>query len=256
MTGSVEVEIVDQVATITICNEAKRNSLDLPMLAQLTDIASAIGRDEAVKLVILRGEGSKAFSAGADFDAIAAPPFEESAARMDAALVAAATALKAMEVPLIAAISGACFGGALQLAFTADIRIASADSKFGVPAVQIGLAYPLDGIADFVRIAGAGNAALTFLTGLNFDAAEALQRGFVEVVSPIETFDDELARLVAGMGKSGRPALVAYKAMIRALALQDAKAAGAHHQAFADTKAFVPALAAVIEKRRAKGAPA
>ncbi len=252
MSGKIETSIVDQVATITLSNEAKRNSMDLPMLEQLRDTASELASNHSLKAVVIRGAGTEAFSAGADFDAIAEPPLVESANRMDAALIAATQALKAIEVPVIAAIRGACFGGALQLALTADIRIASSDSKFGVPAVRVGLAYPLDGISDVVSLIGGGMTALTFLGGLNFDAVEALRRGIVEVVAPVESFDAELDRIVRGIKQSDRGALVAYKAILRALSNGDKSSAERSHRAFAETHAYVPALTAVIEQRRAK----
>jgi enoyl-CoA hydratase len=220
MAGTVRLEIDAAVATITLDNPAKRNSIDLPMAAALVDASHAVQGDGRLGCVILCGAGAQAFCAGADFDSLTGggAAIEDAFAAMEGAFGKAAVALASIEIPMIAMVNGACFGGGVQLALTGDIRIASADARFGVPAAGLGIVYPPDAIAEMIRAAGPGAVAHFLLGAEPIDAATALSYRFVDrVVAPAELQETvrALARRIAG---HPRDAVRAYKTIIRGFA--------------------------------------
>src|SRR5205085_2793127 len=82
--------------------------------------------------------------------------------------------------PVIAMINGACFGGGVLIAATCDLRFASAQAQFGIPAVKLGVAYPMEeGVVRLVKLIGPANAADVLLSGRSFDANEAQRMGLV-----------------------------------------------------------------------------
>jgi len=169
------------------------------------------------------------------------------------ALAGAVAALERIEVPVLAGIWGACIGAGVQMALCADIRLASTGARFGIPAVQIGMPYPLAAVTRLVDLIGAGAAAHVFLTAENFDAATALRRGLVDelVEADLATRLDALARAMAGHLP---PAARAYKRMIKTLASRPASPAAAEiHRTFVAEAHFRPKLEEIAAKRRAKG---
>jgi enoyl-CoA hydratase/carnithine racemase len=244
--------MVGAVATLVIDNPAKRNSLDFVMLEQLHDHASALANDPQIKVVIIRGGDEKAFCAGADFDAFAQhDPISAGVLALDSALNRAIAALERLQVPIIAAIEGACFGGGILIALAADVRVASTASRFGIPAVQIGMAYPLPAIARIVQLAGRGAANHIFLTAQPFGPDVALLRGLVDEVVPTEDFEPHLARLAESVTSSPAEAVRSYKAIIADLSeapISD-KAAHVHHD-LEEAAFFVPKLQEIAARRK------
>ena len=113
---------------------------------------------------------------------------------MEDMLEHAVAALASIEVPIIAGLRGACLGGGVQLAMTADIRIAADDLKFGIPAVSLGLVYPLDAISKMITLAGPSTAKQLLIGGEPYDAATAFAKRLVDEVVPAA---DLLTRVVA-----------------------------------------------------------
>jgi enoyl-CoA hydratase len=250
VTGTVRVQRNERCATFVLDNAAKRNSLDLPMMRELTVAAREAVKDPDISVVILRGVGGKAFCAGADFDAMTAPPLTQTVAAMEQALQEAVAALTALPMPLVAAIEGACFGGGVQVAFAADIRIATAGSRFGIPAAQIGLAYPFDAIAQIVKLAGGGAANLLLLTGESFDAETALRRRLIDEVVAGDAFEQRLDQMTSMIAANPPAAATAYKRMVRALALSDETGARQSHRALAELQLHLPKLEAIQAERQ------
>jgi enoyl-CoA hydratase len=249
VTGTVRVTRNDRCATFVLDNVTKRNSLDMPMLEELAAAAREAALDPDLSVVVLRGAGNKAFCAGADFDAMTAAPMPKTVAAMEEALREAVASLAALPMPLIAAIDGACFGGGVQVALAADIRIATAVSRFGIPAAQVGLAYPFDAIAQIVRLAGSGLANLLLLTGEAFDADTALRRRLIDEVVPADALEQRLDKLESMIAANPPAAATAYKRMVRALAQSDQTAARQSHAAFAALQLHLPKLEAVRAQR-------
>ncbi len=181
------------IRTLTLVNPAKRNALTPSMLSALSSSlpTSPSSPSQPVRVVILQGEGST-FSSGFDLAAIDG----ERAAGIDP-ITAGANAIAACPVPVIAAVDGACFGGAVELLAACSLRVASSTTRFAVPAVKLGLVYPVGGLRRLRRVLGAA-AERVLLTGLPFSADDARAYGLVhDVVVDARAFAVDLAAAVA-----------------------------------------------------------
>src|SRR5262249_19103831 len=103
--------------------------------------------------------------------------------------------------PTIACIRGFCLGGGMQVAMSCDMRFAAQDSRFGIPAAKLGIAYGYDGLRHLVSLVGPSWARLIMYTGMQIESAEALRIGLVDRVLPdAELFDAtlQIARTISG----------------------------------------------------------
>lgn len=182
--GSVRIEIGSAVATVTLARAAKLNALTTVMLEQLEAAAARLEREDAVQVVLLTGEGEKAFCAGADIaDWGALDPLAfgrrwvwEGHRIFDR--------LARLRQPVIAALNGIAFGGGLELAATADLRVAEEHVRIGLPETRIGIVPGWSGTQRLVRRAGPSAVKRLVLTGEPVDAAEALRLGLVDFLCP------------------------------------------------------------------------
>jgi enoyl-CoA hydratase/carnithine racemase len=255
MAGTVRFETQDAIATLTFDNPAKRNSFDLPMLAELEAAAKTIAADREIAVVVLQGSGDKAFCAGADFDALTGGGnIAEGFGRMEAASARAVAAVDAIEVPIVAAIRGACFGGGVQMALLADIRIAADDARFCIPAVALGIVYPLEAVAKITQLCGPGAAKRLLIAGERVDAAEAKAIGLIEEVVPLAELDERVAAFIAQIAGQSRAAADAYKAIINGFAAGQAAETLAPLQDAAHAEGdLIARLEEVAKTRAAKG---
>ncbi|MCC7425881.1 MAG: enoyl-CoA hydratase/isomerase family protein [Alphaproteobacteria bacterium] len=204
------------VAWIVMNNPAKRNAFDAAMRARFPGILNALGADPSVRVVVLRGAGTKAFTSGADiaeFDRI-----HESAGGVEAFLAAGRVvdeALRGVEKPLLAMIDGVCFGGGILYAMRCDMRIASAEASFAVPAAKLGIGYSYPGISDLVDLIGPSRTADMIFTGRAIDAEEALGIGLVDRVFPRATLEAEMQALAETIAANAPLTIRAAKASIR-----------------------------------------
>jgi enoyl-CoA hydratase/carnithine racemase len=178
------IERAGAIVTLTLNRPDKLNAIDGAMLDALGEALAAIERDPEVRAVILTGAG-RAFSAGADikeWTALSPLEFGRSWGLRGHALL---DRLAALPPPVLAAINGIAFGGGLELALCADIRIASSEARLGLPEVTIAALPGWGGTQRLPRLVGAGRAKHMILTGQPIDAAKAEAWGLVsEVVAP------------------------------------------------------------------------
>ena len=155
-----------------------------------------------VRVVILVGAGDKAFVSGADISQFEKTRHNAAASEEYSRRSAAQRALLAdYPKPTIACIRGFCLGGGMQVAMLTDIRIASDNSQFGIPAAKLGIAYGYDGLKHLVSLVGPSWARLIMYTGMRIDAAEALRIGLVDRVLPdaeLWNATMEIARTISG----------------------------------------------------------
>jgi enoyl-CoA hydratase len=164
---------------------ARHNAVSMDMWRGVARIVEAFKADPAVRAIVVTGAGERAFVSGADiseFDEKRATP--AAIAEYDAIGEHASQLLETMAKPTIAMIRGYCIGGGVDLALRCDIRIASDDARFGIPAAKLGLGYPFSDVNRLVHIVGPAFAKEIFYTGRQFTAAEALQMGLVNRVVP------------------------------------------------------------------------
>ena len=168
----IRLEVTDRVAVVTIDRTKRRNALNLVALNAL-DAAVAEAIDGGAVAIVFRGEGGH-FCAGADLTELEDQSFDT---RLREVLERIATA----PVPTIAAISGACMGLGMQLALASDLRVATDDASFGIPAGKLGLVvnhWTLQRLAHFL---GFGAARLMVLTAETFTSDDAWRLGFTQV---------------------------------------------------------------------------
>ena len=145
----------------------------------------ALAADPAVRVVVLRGAGEEAFASGADISEFVTQRGDAaSAAAYEGVTAAAFEALLAIEKPVVAMIQGVCIGGGLAIAACADLRIASDDARFALPAARLGLGYHQSGVERLVGLLGPSAAAEVFFTARQYTADEALRIGLVNRIVP------------------------------------------------------------------------
>lgn len=181
----------NHVGWITFNNPARHNAVSLDMWQGLADIANDFARDEEIRVVVVHGAGGKAFVSGADISEFAEQRDSAKATeRYDAVAQEGMSALKNLNKPTLAMIQGYCIGGGLAVALNCDIRIASDDSRFAVPAAKLGLGYEYDGVKKLVDVVGPSFAQEIFFTARKFSAAEALTMGLINRTVPKEELQD------------------------------------------------------------------
>src|SRR6202161_3662896 len=179
--GKILKRIEDGVGIITFTNPEKRNAMSLEMWEGFGQALIELRDDPEVRVVILTGAGDKAFVSGADISQFEKTRHNAEASEEYSRKSAAQRALLAdYPKPTIACIRGFCLGGGMQVAMAADIRIAAEDSRFGIPAARLGIAYGYDGLKNLVSLVGPSWARLIMYTGMKIDSAEAVRIGLVD----------------------------------------------------------------------------
>jgi len=176
-------------AVVTINRPERLNAVTFAMFTRLPALLAEAAELPGVRALVLRGAGTRAFSAGADigeFAAVRTTP--EHAAAYDEAVLAAEEALTGFPMPTIAAVHGYCYGGGCGLALACDIRFAARAARFAITPAKLGLVYPLRGTKRLVDAVGPSRAKIILMTGAEYDAAQSLSFGLVD-----EVFDDAAA---------------------------------------------------------------
>lgn len=183
MTEEILVERDGPIATVLLNRPERLNALDWAMWQGLGDVCESLGTDSALRCLILRGAGGKAFAAGADIKTFATERgYPDQAKAYDHVMRRALRAVRDHAHPVVAAIDGLCLGGSLTLAAMADLRVCGAGSRFGVPVNRLGLPMPLPEIEAIVQLVGYARMLEILLEARIFGAAEALAMGLVNQV--------------------------------------------------------------------------
>jgi enoyl-CoA hydratase len=188
------------VAVVTIDNPPM-NALSGPLLEELQAEVERLDADDAVRAIVLKGGGERAFVAGADIKEF--PSLRESDVEEDGSargIQKLGARMDAARTPFVAAIHGFCLGGGLELAMCCDIRVAAEGAQLGQPEIKLGLIPGGGGTQRLPRLVGLGRAQLLNMTGDFIDAGTAYDWGLVEkVVAPEELVEAALtiARTIA-----------------------------------------------------------
>ncbi|MGA8016703.1 MAG: enoyl-CoA hydratase-related protein [Candidatus Dormiibacterota bacterium] len=190
----VAYEVADRVATLTINRPDRRNALSPPVLRELLSALGAAAEDGGVRAVVLTGAGDRAFSAGADLEAMSGPAASELDRHRDRGLFADVfIACSRLGKPLIGCVNGAALGGGFGLALSCDVLVAADSATFGTPEIRVGL-WPMMVMAVVIRNLGRKRALELFLSGERIGAAQALEWGFVNRVLPLAEVRDAAQR--------------------------------------------------------------
>lgn len=172
------------VAVLTVDRPDVRNALDLDTIRELGRAVAGLEDDEDVLAVVLTGAGDEVFIAGGDLKAFQRIEGVEAGRRMARLTQRVLDRLEGLEVPVIAAVNGAAYGGGTEVAAACDLRVAAETACFGFKQVQLGI-MPAWGLSRRLpRLVGRGRALELLLTGRTVDAREALALGFVDRVVP------------------------------------------------------------------------
>ena len=202
------------VATVTLQRAAKLNTLNSEALRALVAAIDGLAADPALRAVVLRGEGERAFIGGADIAEMAT--LDPAGARGFITLVhEACAALRRCPVPVIARLAGWTLGAGLEIAAAADLRIAGTDARFGMPEVRIGIPSVVEA-ALLPGLIGWGRTRRLLLTGETIDAARALDWGLVEEAVAPKSLDGAIARVLAEILAGGPRAIRLQKELIAA----------------------------------------
>ncbi len=223
MSPYVELTFDGAIAHIVLKRPEKLNALDREMIDALGDAARAIESSREARAAILSGEG-KAFCAGGDIAAWGGLPPLEMWRDWTRAGHRAFEALARLRVPLIAALTGHAFGGGLELAAVADIRIAEPGIKLGLPESGLGMAPGWSGTQRLVRRFGASVVRRMALTGQMFASEEGLELGLVDEVTAKGDALTRARRLAEDVAKRGPVAVQIVKSMINAAEGEDTAA--------------------------------
>src|ERR1700744_1041201 len=253
--GKILKRIEDGVGIITFNNPEKRNAMSLDMWEGLGDALVELRDDPAARVVILFGAGDKAFVSGADISQFEKTRHNAEASEEYSRRSSAQRALLAdFPKPVIACIRGFCLGGGMQVAMSADIRIAAEDSQFGIPAAKLGIAYGYDGLRNLVSLVGPSWARLFMYTGIRISSAEALRIGLVDRVLPNGELWDatmEIARSISVNAPLAiKPAKITIAQILKDPADRDRNAVKQIGIACMDSEDFREGRRAFMEKRK------
>lgn len=184
------------VCTVKINRPDKLNTMNSDVARELISVFEDLDHDNDLRAIILTGEGSKAFSAGADIAYMSKITPDESVSYAQLGQKLTAT-VESVRHPTIAAINGFALGGGCELALSCDIRVAADTARMGQPEVTIGIPPGWGGTQRLMRIVGTANAKELVYRGNMISADEALRIGLVnKVVSP-ESLLEEAGKMAA-----------------------------------------------------------
>jgi enoyl-CoA hydratase/carnithine racemase len=200
----VELSIDGAIATVTLNRPDKMNALNLAMWRQLATAFEGVDRNHELRCVILRGSGGN-FAAGADLAEFHEHRWSQAqAARYGDIMLRALFAIRDCRHPTIAAIEGNCIGGGLELAAMCDLRLATTQSRYGIPIQKIGVTMPYPELSALVALLGRPTMLELLLEGGVQDADWALAKGLVTRLCASADLDGAVAAL-AGKIAAGSP---------------------------------------------------
>ncbi|THE63022.1 enoyl-CoA hydratase/isomerase family protein [Salinadaptatus halalkaliphilus] len=199
----VDVSIEDNIAWATIDRADKHNALSLAVIDDLTTAVETLLTTDDVRLIVVRGAGERAFSAGADVGEFAIREASEQL-EYNQRLTELCDLLDSGSKPTIAGVNGVAFGGGAELILACDMRVASTDAAFSEAEINVGVVPLAKRLIDTI---GYGQAAELCLTGRTVDAQEGRELGlFNRVVEP-EEFEAEIRTLADSVVEKTEPSV-------------------------------------------------
>src|SRR5574341_1960932 len=190
MSEFVRVERRGAVATLWIDRQPKMNTITVAMRNEIPRILGDLDGDDAVRVIVIRGAGGKAFSAGGDvaeFLTLAPADLELWGDTL--------TSAERCRKPVIAAIDGYTMGAGLELAVACDFRIATLRSEFAFPEVRLGMIPGSGGTQRALRLMGMTRAKLFMMTGQRITAERAEVWGLITMAVPNDKLDEAVTSL-------------------------------------------------------------
>lgn len=250
---AIRFERDEDVARITIARPEALNALNSAMWRRLAELMTAVANDRSIRAIVLRGEGERAFSAGADIREFpAVRTGGEQAAAYDRLVGRALEAIQSAPQPVLAVIHGIAVGGGLELAAACDLRIASESARFGLPIGRLGVMPGLAEVRALLRLLPPGRVGELVLRGELLDAEEAHRWGLVTEVVARTDLERAVQEWVERLRQLSPDTIAATKAVTR-LAVAGASEEHAAYRALLEQvyggRRFVEGVRAFLEKR-------
>ena len=216
--GQVIMNVEGGVATLRLTSPARRNAISSNMWRSLADFAGTVSMRHDIRVVLIRGDGNAIFSSGADIsDFDASRSGGDNAQSYDDLVEETCCAIEAIAQPTIAMIQGRCMGAGASLAFSCDLRVASHNSEFAVPAANLGLGYDPRGIARFVRQIGAPLTTALLFTAEVVPGSAIQDTGGIQYLTDAGALEGETTRLIDRIARNAPLTLRAAKLVLRSL---------------------------------------
>jgi enoyl-CoA hydratase len=215
-TKQLDVSVEAGIATVVLNNPSHRNALSRAMVRALPQALGRLAADPAVRVVVLRGAGGRAFAAGIDLTDLADSAGRPVVLDFQAEYAAMLNRVRQHPQATIAMIEGACIGGGVELALACDLRFAAEGSTFAIPAARLGLGY-VD-VEPLVAAIGRARAAEMLFTARRFEVGELAGSGLLNQVVPSSELAALVQRTAAAIAGNAPLALAASKLALRTLA--------------------------------------
>lgn len=210
----IALESKGPICWITFDNPKRMNALNAAMWSALPDLIKTAERDDNTRIIVFRGAGQQAFSAGADISEFGTARTGEAAKQYDQLNHAAFDAVMTCAKPTIAMVHGFCMGGGMEIALCCDLRLASTEATFSIPATKLGIGYNPRWIRPLLSVLSAAQAKEVLFTGRRFSASEAMQMGMLSRLCEPAALEDETEAMAQMIAENAPLAVYAAKRCI------------------------------------------
>jgi enoyl-CoA hydratase len=249
------VEKQGPIGWLTFNNPARRNAVSIDMWEAIPKALDRFEQDPQIRVIVLKGEGDKAFVSGADVSqyekqrssAEGIQHYEEIAVRVQ-------ERLQECDKVVIAMIRGYCLGAGVNISLCCDLRLAAEDARLGIPAAKLGLGYRASSLKNLVDTVGPAYAREVLLTGRQFSAEEAKTMGLVHRVVPVAGLESLVVETCAMISDNAPLTIRASKRIVRELLKAnpafDAAACTALVKQCFESEDYIEGRRAFMEKRK------
>ncbi len=251
---NITLEKREGVAKLTVNRPQVYNALNPDTMNEIADAVADVGKDEAVKVLIITGAGDKAFVAGADISTFPTLTPKQAKSFSKLGQINITRALELLSKPVIAAVNGLAYGGGCEIAIACDFIIASENARFGQPEISLAILPGWGGTQRLPRIVGTHKAKELCIIGEPIDAKEAERIGLVYKVVPVGKLNEAVDELVKKLISKSPCAIQLTKEAVNK-ALDVDLDAGLEYEAGQFAKAFstedhIEGAKAFLEKRK------
>ncbi|HEY0296090.1 MAG TPA: enoyl-CoA hydratase-related protein [Bordetella sp.] len=247
MAGDILIDIDGGIAILRLSSPSRRNAISASMWRTLRNFAVQANRMDDLRAVVVRGDGERIFSAGADIGEFDAARSGADTRAYDDLVESACAAVEAIDRPTLAAIAGPCVGAGVSLAASCDLRIASQDASFSVPAARLGLGYDPRGVARLMRVFGPALTRSLLYTADRIAVRDAGASAILRIAESAQQVAADALVLAQRIAANAPLTLRAAKAAVRAAERGEA----ACMQAALEAAALADASADYTEGRKA-----
>lgn len=253
MSADIHLEREDEIATLVIDRPDKRNAISYEMYGRIPGLVREVDEDQGIKVLVVRGAGDRAFSAGADIAEFKSIRADSEGARIyNQAVQEAESALHGLGKPVVAMVHGFCIGGGCGLAMACDLRFSDEGGRFGITPANLGLVYSLESTKRLVDLVGPARAKYILFSGRQVMAPRAYEIGLVDEVHESSELESKTMEFVDVLRTRAQYSVRGTKHIIRLIGAgqvrDDAATIDLRNNSF-DTEDYHEGVRAFLEKR-------